>query len=1139
MKKIIFIITVLPILAFAQSIDQNYTLVKTYKVPTTTAVSALDNNMVNTQITYYDGLGRPIQNIAYKQSNADNDIITPITYDPFGRQTKEYLPYSQTSNNLYYNNAAQTEVLSYYATGSNGTEATNNPFSEKELEMSPLDRVLKQAAPGNAWALNQGKEIEIQYLSNTTTDQVRKFIVNTTWYNPNKIYNIDITSSGYYEENQLYKTITKDENHENGLNHTTEEFKNKQGQIILKRTYNQSIKHDTYYAYDIYGNLTYVIPPLANGSTSGSNLSGLCYQYKYDNKNRLVEKKLPGKDWEYIVYNTQNQVIATAPVFNPWGLNNSTQKGWLITKYDALGRAIYTGYYTGRTTTSASRALYQTEQDSLYSGWYESITTNDNVEGVTLGYSNKVLPTNNYKILTINYYDGYTHPFAPTTPLPSIEGQPTVANVKGLPTGSWVRVLDNNSNTNAEVSYILYDQKFRPVRTHTTNYMGGYTQTNNALDWAGKTLYTVTKHKYNTTATEMTVKDMFTYTPQDLIDTHTHQINQLPVQLLAKNTYDPLGQLITKNVGGQDVTGSTFLQKVDYAYNIRGWLKSMNNTNDIITENDLFSFSINYQDPQNATPLYNGNIAETYWRTASDNILRSYHYQYDDLNRLTNANYQKTNSSNPVNSYWENLTYDKNGNILNLKRNGDLDANDFTINVDDLTYTYHTTNKNRLVKVFDATNHPHGFKDDGNGIEDLVDDYTYDGMGNMTKDDNKGITTITYNHLNLPVTINFSGTAQSISYIYNALGEKVKKTVNNGVPLYQITHTDYLQDFVYTNTKLSFFPHKEGYVNAVYGKTSVIGGFSYVFNYTDHLGNIRLSYTWVNNALQIMEENHYYPFGLKHSKYNSNAYEFVEIENGDDYYIGIDPVTPGVRKVYQYKFQGQERQDELGLNWDSFKWRNYDYAIGRFMSIDPLTEEYNTWSPYTFSGNRVIDARELEGLEPYSVHATEEAAAQNWGEHYNGASVLRGIEMGSTIFTQTITLPSLSPLISTPITLTVFSYNDAALGTADTTAVNSTIPTGATATADIHAHGEFLAGYDNNIFSGLHPTDNKLSTTGDIGDNNSNGLNGYVTTPNGSLQKYEPSTGTVTTVSTNLQSDPKDPTRLNTNAPVDNLPPSP
>ena len=67
--------------------------------------------------------------------------------------------------------------------------------------------------------------------------------------------------------------------------------------------------------------------------------------------------------------------------------------------------------------------------------------------------------------------------------------------------------------------------------------------------------------------------------------------------------------------------------------------------------------------------------------------------------------------------------------------------------------------------------------------------------------------------------------------------------------------------------------------------------------------------------------------------------------------------------TYKYKYQGQERQDELGLNWDSFKWRNYDYAIGRFMSVDPLSEKYSYQSVYNFSENRVIDGRELEGLE--------------------------------------------------------------------------------------------------------------------------------------------------------------------------------
>ena len=61
----------------------------------------------------------------------------------------------------------------------------------------------------------------------------------------------------------------------------------------------------------------------------------------------------------------------------------------------------------------------------------------------------------------------------------------------------------------------------------------------------------------------------------------------------------------------------------------------------------------------------------------------------------------------------------------------------------------------------------------------------------------------------------------------------------------------------------------------------------------------------------------------------------------------------------------------LGLNWDSFKWRNYDYTIGRFMSIDPLAEKYSYQSPYNFSENRVIDSRELEGLEAVKVNDLE------------------------------------------------------------------------------------------------------------------------------------------------------------------------
>ena len=67
--------------------------------------------------------------------------------------------------------------------------------------------------------------------------------------------------------------------------------------------------------------------------------------------------------------------------------------------------------------------------------------------------------------------------------------------------------------------------------------------------------------------------------------------------------------------------------------------------------------------------------------------------------------------------------------------------------------------------------------------------------------------------------------------------------------------------------------------------------------------------------------------------------------------------------TFNFQLNYQERQDELGLNWDSFKYRNYDYAIGRFMSVDPLAEKYAYNGVYNFSENRVLDARELEGME--------------------------------------------------------------------------------------------------------------------------------------------------------------------------------
>ena len=335
--------------------------------------------------------------------------------------------------------------------------------------------------------------------------------------------------------------------------------------------------------------------------------------------------------------------------------------------------------------------------------------------------------------------------------------------------------------------------------------------------------------------------------------THTHEIvgSSNGAQLLKKNDYNNLGQLITKRVGGSSLTGATSWQKIDYAYNIRGWLLSINNSanNNLdlnVAENDLFAFKINYNTIQTTSlangqgtyigkELYNGNISETYWRTKSDNVLRKYSNEYDSLNRMNNAVYQKPDAAMPVPNYYnETVTYDKNGNISTMVRNGDNDVAAPSIVIDNLTYTYEP-NTNKLLSVTDATPAAtSGFRDQvtdnlSNNSNGNINDYGYDLNGNMTSDDNKEITSIKYNHLNLPVEINFTGASRKINYLYNAAGGKLRKVVTNGGV---VTTTDYLNGFQYNAAVLVFFPHAEGYVS-----NTVVNGnnqYRYVFNYTDH-----------------------------------------------------------------------------------------------------------------------------------------------------------------------------------------------------------------------------------------------------------------------------------------------------------------
>ncbi len=170
-------------------------------------------------------------------------------------------------------------------------------------------------------------------------------------------------------------------------------------------------------------------------------------------------------------------------------------------------------------------------------------------------------------------------------------------------------------------------------------------------------------------------------------------------------------------------------------------------------------------------------------------------------------------------------------------------------------------------------------------------------------------------------------------------------------------------DHIEYDWKLMFIGTDEGYVSAVYpGGIDDEFKFQYVYNHTDHLGNIRQNITRENGRLTVLREHNYYPFGLLHRGYNEDK-EDLKYDKEQDFIFTVQAQAGR----YKYKFQGQERQEDLQLGWDSFKYRNYDYAIGRFFNVDPLAEKFPYNGVYNFSENRVVDGREFEGLEVVAV----------------------------------------------------------------------------------------------------------------------------------------------------------------------------
>ncbi|MCA6068833.1 RHS repeat-associated core domain-containing protein [Chryseobacterium sp. RG1] len=944
MKKLILFL----LLFVAQSIwaqiptaSENYVSTKVY-------LSA-DGSKKTETVQYFDGLGRAKEVIQVKATPLGKDLVVPVVYDQQGRATKTLLPVPVATANSGIHGTDENTVNSYYGGA--------NAFSDQKLESSPLARVLEVAGPGTEWAMATGHTTKMQYLTNTTGDQVKKYNTSVSWSNATLTTNISNVS--YYNANQLSKNRVTDEN-----GNITTDFKNSEGKTILLRKGEGADKLDTYYIYNNYGQLAFVISPKAdqqitiNSNTiTGQILDDLCYRYVYDNKFRLVEKKLPGKGWEYMVYDRQNRLVASQDT--NMRNNPAHPNTWLFTRYDKYGRVVYTGQFTGST-----RLQEQSNANAKELNNESRSTTAFTLNGQEIFYTNTAYPSAVFTPYSVNYYD--TYPFSGlgggnyplltevlsfymtnTTQSFSSNGVNSMRNLKLMPTSSYVKNLDDDSWS---ASHIWYDALLRPIGSKNINYLGGYTNTEKELDFSGAVLRANTFHKKTNASNETVIKERFTYDDQYRVRQHYHQVNGNNEELLAEYTYNELGQVSKKSVGNG-------IQDVEYTYNIRGTVTKVNDPSNL--NGKLFGYELKFASTSDASVApanYNGNITEMIWKSTNDNLLKKYSYRYDQYNRLLAGLYQEPETTIPQNGFYnETMSYDANGNIAGLQRN-QKNSGGFAQQIDNLTYAYAG---NRLLTVTDSSKNYAGYPDvSGNTI-------AYDDNGNMKDHIDKGILQIDYNLLNLPKYVKFNQAVASrggalyvnSTFLYRADGVKLKKLhqYKDGTNEYLATKTtDYLDGFQYEGdatlanpmavASLKFVPTSEGYYNFENNK--------YIYSYTDHLGNVRVSYTrnTTSGSAEALEENNYYPFGLRQTPA-----------------IGVG------NPAYKYQYNGKELQGETG--WSDYGARMYMSDIGRWGGIDPLAEKARRFTPYHYGNNNPIRFTDPDGMQSWDNLSTYNAGS--------------------------------------------------------------------------------------------------------------------------------------------------------------------
>lgn len=759
----LFLIVMVYTNTYAQSTTKNYVQTKTFLDDAGTTFLR--------HIDYCDELGVVAETVDVGVNTSQTPVVTRTEYNKQLKPSRHWAPVPSTG--LGY-------LVHVYDKAQNTYNSTLAYTTNDYDDFQELSSTWK---PGEAW-----EERPVTVTRRVVpSGEVQKYSVDT---------NGNLCDDGTYPYGILMSTTTTDED---GRSVTV--YTNLHGNTVLER---RDEDNDTYYVYDRYGRLAYVLPPMCQ-QCSTSELPKYWYKYTYDDRGRCTEKQLPGCDPVKYWYDEANRL-------------QSEQDGHLRSQslyrnysYDGIGRlTLQTISSTrGEATESNARAVevknyyddYMCRPDfaSLFSVWADSIFSGHPLQAVAKGKLTASLSSTNdgKKCFEMYHYDE----------------RGRVAYKLSAYSDSWLKAVHTSYNFVGDVASCM-ESVYKHIEY--PKYLLARRRTSNTYHPGTRLLASTTM-------------------------THTGKNGSTSTQTVSNPAYDVFG-----NVTANDRPGTA--ADMTYTYDtLHGWLKGISSP---------CGFSEQLQRETAANAQFSGNIGSMQWRNTAGGEQHNYDYTYDSLGRLTVALYSSSGNGT-AGRFDERVTYTANGSIMSLQRNGMRNNGTFGA-IDDLSIDY---DGNRLLKVTDnaeALNYNGAL--DFNDAADAECEYEYDSNGALTYDGNRGITSISYDYGHHPSSIISSTKRKGIYNIYTPDGRKLSSQHVAYVPNgnggnRRISSMDlYVDGLILRGGKPLMWQFDGGYVD-LDDNGSPTGWNYYV---TDHLGSTRKV---VSSDNTVRETINYYPFG--------------------------------------------------------------------------------------------------------------------------------------------------------------------------------------------------------------------------------------------------------------------------------------